>query len=65
MPVDSWQLYYFRNDTWSPAVAADVLASANALPDGVRLVLNLPPGPALTGLLSRDWVRPNAIIPKT
>ncbi|MEJ8820623.1 prepilin-type N-terminal cleavage/methylation domain-containing protein [Variovorax humicola] len=65
MPVDSWQLYYFRNNIWSPAVGADVLASANALPDGVRLVLNLPPGPALTGLLSRDWVRPNAIIPKT
>ncbi|WP_213953060.1 MULTISPECIES: type II secretion system protein J [unclassified Variovorax] len=65
MPVDSWQLYYFRNDTWSPAVGAATLASANALPDGVRLVLNLPPGPALTGLLSRDWVRPSSSIPKT
>ncbi|MEJ8854476.1 prepilin-type N-terminal cleavage/methylation domain-containing protein [Variovorax robiniae] len=69
MPVDSWQLYYFRNDTWSPAVGTDALSGANpnagALPDGVRLVLNLPPGPALTGLLSRDWVRPSSSIPKT
>lgn len=28
------------------------------LPDGVRLVLDLPPGRALAGQLSRDWVRP-------
>ncbi|MEJ8846617.1 PulJ/GspJ family protein [Variovorax rhizosphaerae] len=64
MPVDSWQIYYFRNDMWSPAVGADAFTGANALPDGVRLVLNLPPGPALTGLLSRDWVRPSSSIQK-
>ena len=28
------------------------------LPDGVRLVLTLPPGQAISGTLSRDWVRP-------
>jgi general secretion pathway protein J len=28
------------------------------LPDGVRLVLTLPPGPSITGVLTRDWVRP-------
>ena len=31
--------------------------SAN-LPDGVRLVLQLPPGAALPGRLQRDWARP-------
>jgi general secretion pathway protein J len=31
--------------------------SANALPDGVRLVLQLPPGRALSGRLQRDWAR--------
>jgi general secretion pathway protein J len=29
-----------------------------ALPDGVRLVLTLPPGQAVSGTLTRDWVRP-------
>jgi general secretion pathway protein J len=29
-----------------------------SLPDGVRLVLSLPPGPAGAGLITLDWVRP-------
>jgi general secretion pathway protein J len=28
------------------------------LPDGVRLVLSLTPGQAVSGALTRDWVRP-------
>ena len=28
------------------------------LPDGVRLVLSLPAGHAITGVITRDWVRP-------
>ena len=28
------------------------------LPDGVRLILVLPPGQAISGKLTRDWVRP-------
>jgi len=27
------------------------------IPDGVRLVLELPPGQAVAGKLTRDWVR--------
>ncbi|MBT2325424.1 prepilin-type N-terminal cleavage/methylation domain-containing protein [Variovorax paradoxus] len=67
MPVEAWQIYYFRNDTWSPAVGADALGTGTPppLPDGVRLVLSLPPGAALAGLLIRDWVRPTATVPKT
>jgi len=65
MPVEAWQLYYFRNDSWSPAVGAEVLGTGTPLPDGVRLVLSLPPGPALAGLLVRDWVRPTAMTPKS
>ena len=64
MPVEGWQLYYFRNNTWGPAVGAEALGSTEPLPDGVRLVLTLPPGPALAGLLTRDWVRPTAGAPK-
>ncbi len=55
MPVNSWQLIYFRDDAWSNAqsAAGTTTTGASAVPDGVRLVLNLP-----TGKLTRDWVRP-------
>jgi general secretion pathway protein J len=33
--------------------------NAANLPDGVRLVLVLPPGQAISGKLTRDWIRPN------
>jgi len=29
-----------------------------AMPDGVRLVITLPPGDGLSGTLTRDWVKP-------
>ena len=63
MPLESWQLLYFRNGAWTPAVTAEGMA--NAIPDGIRLQLNLPPGVGLTGVLTRDWVRPTAAVPKT
>ena len=63
MPLESWQLAYFRNGVWTTAVSADGMA--NAIPDGIRLVLNLPPGNGLTGVLTRDWVRPTAVVPKS
>ncbi|VTU20630.1 PulJ/GspJ family protein [Variovorax sp. PBL-E5] len=65
MPVAAWQLYYFRNGSWSPAVGADELGAATPEPDGIRLVLSLPPGPALAGMLTKDWVRPSATAPKS
>jgi general secretion pathway protein J len=42
------------------AAAAAVLAArtAPAIPEGVRLVLTLPAGQAISGTLTRDWVRP-------
>ena len=49
----------------APAATASDAAPAPAtpakqepLPDGVRLVLTLPDGQALSGTLTRDWVRP-------
>ncbi|VTU19587.1 type II secretion system protein J [Variovorax sp. PBL-H6] len=65
MPLEAWQLFYFRNDVWGPAVGATALGTGTPLPDGVRLVLSLPPGPALAGVLTRDWVRPTASAPKS
>lgn len=58
MPATGWQVLYFRNDLWTAAVPAESLAANEALPAGVRLLIELPPGPALSGQLSIDWVRP-------
>ncbi len=33
-------------------------AGVTPVPDGVRLVLTLPPGQAIAGTLTRDWIRP-------
>jgi general secretion pathway protein J len=42
-----------------PALNAPAAASKQEpLPDGVRLVLRLPDGQALSGTLTHDWVRP-------
>lgn len=65
MPLISWQLGYFQNNAWGPAVSAPALGAIAPLPDGVRLVLDLPPGNALAGVLTRDWVRPTAAVPKS
>lgn len=64
-PLAHWQIYYFRNDSWSnPLSSVGTGAAANtpaADPNliwGVRLLLTLPPGQAISGTLTRDWVRP-------
>ena len=69
-PLAEWQIFYYRSDAWtnplssgngSPEgarVAALTAVGSSPLPDGVRLVLTLPPGQALGGVLTRDWVRP-------
>lgn len=73
-PLEDWQLFYFRENAWTNPQSSDASARATApgapvqtlpgvpatpvLPDGVRLVLTLPPGQAISGTLTRDWVRP-------
>lgn len=63
VPVDQWQVFYFRNNSWtSPLSSASeggpVVGARQVMPDGVRLVLSLPPGHSVSGTLVRDWVRP-------
>ena len=67
--LDEWQIFYFRGNAWTNPLSSDGaaapvqgvenrLAPDLTLPDGVRLVLTLPPGQAISGVLTRDWVRP-------
>ena len=71
-PLDQWQIFYYRGAAWSnplssagategdAAGGAGLLAeAASAVPEGVRLVLTLAPGQAVSGTLTRDWVRPD------
>jgi general secretion pathway protein J len=52
-----WQLYYHRQDAWTHPLSSEA-QDAPGLPQGVRLVLSLPPDAPLTGRITRDWVRP-------
>jgi general secretion pathway protein J len=69
-PLEDWQLFYNRGNVWTnPQSSAATGGSAfgappagpgaSVIPDGVRLVLTLPPGQAISGTLTRDWMRPN------
>jgi general secretion pathway protein J len=69
-----WQVFYYRSDAWTNPLSSDTTttrpptttgtppvttgARAAVTPDGVRIVLSLAPGQAITGELTRDWVRP-------
>ena len=58
--IDDWQVFYFRNNSWSSPLSSAGAATEvqTALPDGVRLLLNVSEGQVLSGLLQHDWVRP-------
>lgn len=74
LALDEWQIFYFRSDAWTNPLSSDatqnsapaggtgtgtgIVTDTGTTPDGVRLVLTLPPGGALAGKLTRDWVRP-------
>ena len=69
-PLLEWQIFYFRGNAWSNPLSSDGVSNVTpppatprgsagtTVPDGIRLVLNLPPGQAINGRLSIDWVRP-------
>ncbi|WP_311221855.1 MULTISPECIES: prepilin-type N-terminal cleavage/methylation domain-containing protein [unclassified Acidovorax] len=69
MPLQQWQLFYFRGGAWSNAQSSNGNSSvpqtpgglspeAASIPDGVRLQLLLPQGGALAGPMTIDWVNP-------
>lgn len=67
-PLAQWQVFYFRGNAWTNPLSGDNATAAQStdkpaaadmtLPDGVRLVLTLPAGEAINGVITRDWVRP-------
>jgi general secretion pathway protein J len=63
MPLSEWQIFYYRGGAWSNPLSSTgaigtPAGSATTLPDGIRLQISLPPGQALAGRLTRDWVNP-------
>lgn len=67
--LEQWQIFYFRGNAWTNPLSSDNATPAPAagtagaapdltLPDGLRLVLTLPPGQAISGNLTLDWVSP-------
>lgn len=69
VPLEDWQIFYFRADAWTnplssvggqlPGATAPAAGSNQVVvPEGIRLVLTLPPGPGITGKLTMDWVKP-------
>lgn len=67
-PLQDWTIFFFRDNAWTnpqsasnstATQASGAAATINApIPDGVRLVLQLPAGRAISGQIQRDWMRP-------
>ena len=63
-PMQDWQIFFYRGNSWTNPLSSGAAGAAAAesdtstLPDGVRLILLLPPDRAIGGRLQRDWVRP-------
>jgi general secretion pathway protein J len=58
VPLAQWQIFFYRGDAWTNPSSSS--GATPKLPDGVRLVLTLPPGGAVPGVLTRDWIHPAA-----
>jgi general secretion pathway protein J len=84
LPLDAWQLTYFRGNAWTnplssagnsdtnapsssaPALTPQTTATGpGALPDAIRLQIDLPANTGVRGRLTLDWVRPNFSNTKT
>ncbi len=67
MPLQDWRLFYYRDGAWYNGLSSSATAptpqtmgptAPTNIPDGVRLQIVLPPGRALAGTITRDWVNP-------
>lgn len=65
MPTTAWQLFYYRGDAWTNPQSSGAVGDTSgrevakiALPDGVRLILEIPEGQILAGKVTKDWIAP-------
>ncbi len=67
VPAQSWQVFFFYGDSWSNALSSrgatvgpgdPPAPGGGALPDAIRLQLDLSPQGDAQGRLRWDWVRP-------
>lgn len=81
IPLDSWQLTYFRGNAWTNPLSSTGNTDTNnsavggtpqtnttgqgALPDAIRLQIDLPASTGVRGRITLDWVRPNFSNTKT
>jgi general secretion pathway protein J len=78
IPLDAWQLTYFRGNAWTNPLSSSGSNSASgigggnantaaqgALPDAIRLQIDLPASTGVRGRITLDWVRPNFSNTKT
>ncbi len=69
--LDAWQLTYFRGNAWTnPLSSSGGTSETNttgqgALPDAIRLQIELPATTGVRGRITLDWVRPNFSNTKT
>ncbi len=66
--LSQWQIFFHRGGAWSNPLSSEGAKPASnggagntpsgIAPDGIRLVLDLPAGPGLSGKLTLDWVNP-------
>ncbi len=81
IPLDAWQLTYFRGNAWSNPLssagssdtnnnavggtAQTITTGQDTLPDAIRLQIDLPASAGVRGRITLDWVRPNFSNTKT
>jgi general secretion pathway protein J len=81
IPLDTWQLTYFRGNAWTNPLSSAGNTDTNnntvggtpqtnttgqgALPDAIRLQIDLPANTGVRGRITLDWVRPNFSNTKT
>jgi general secretion pathway protein J len=69
VPLAGWQVFFYRGNAWTNPLSSDATTvrtppatpgeqADTVLPDGVRLVLTLPPDHPVPGTLITDWVSP-------
>jgi general secretion pathway protein J len=71
-PLRSWQIYYHRDGAWSNPLSSASGNSGNsgnpgavaALPEGIRLVIDLADSAPVSGKVTLDWVRPTFTVAK-